>query len=855
MPAPSHSAVIALKLTMLGILAFLPCRLATAADPAPPAAGAPASDERLQEIIEQVEANEALYQRLETVVHFTQRSSVAAEKGPSILSQNARWHTILQGDLLWFRSKDVVALPSGKQMPGGSLSAFDGQRSRSVEYGNCVNIRQGRYEPWQIMPPHNWAMHQFQINFPLSVFLRGVKAIDNHPKPRHFTQHGGSLYDFAKLEFDAEAEETIGGLQCVSLRCRRWYQPLGEPTVQYIWLAKQRNYLCVRSQTVSRDGATIGDEGRVTEWRELKPGMWLPARVSIEVYAPPGRQGDRPATVQRAEELEVERADPIPNYPRSHFRDVEMPGDLPIYRIDADGYLEDSPLKTSLEPRPQAELDRLIAAVRAEEERYSRYDVSVKTKYRKIHAQETFAGVTMSQDINERSVAFDGRLFSLSQNSYSSANGSVSDTEHVRVFDGGWNRERTIWSYDGPPSESSDFVDAPGSASPTGNRRIQQDYALIGRGGPDAIVMFRPHTALFDDDRLRMHRLSSLLESPMYDEVNHYRMKVEYLGSQTVDDHVCEKLRITYDAGAARPQFQGFYLWLANDRNYLPVRQQSYDLARHGKLPTSVAYVDELREVAPGLWFPYHAVHRAHVSAAVTEGVCEGRILINWVYDHRVQKLDFNPDSPNNLFQLPLPEGIKVGVFVGKHRSLGQCRQLAEGPASISEAKWQAMLLADQPNETERQNRRFATAAMLDRPVPEMPQLEWLQGGPITWRMLKGKVVLLFFWAEWGYPEGSLRALIREAETLADAGIMLVGIHPRGSMADEIRLATDELKLNCPIAVDAPGGKEPSWGKFYEDFRLRDVSHAFVIDRTGKIAAEGWIDRMVPKAIAIARQK
>lgn len=93
------------------------------------------------------------------------------------------------------------------------------------------------------------------------------------------------------------------------------------------------------------------------------------------------------------------------------------------------------------------------------------------------------------------------------------------------------------------------------------------------------------------------------------------------------------------------------------------------------------------------------------------------------------------------------------------------------------------------------------------------------------------------------------------AGELAKAGVVLIGIHPRGSTADEIGLALDEVKLDCPIAVDAPGAKEPSWGRFYESFGLRDVSHAFVIDRAGKIAAEGAIHRIAAKALRIAGKK
>lgn len=692
-------------------------------------------------------------------------------------------------------------------------------------------------------------MHHFRANFPLSVFLRGTAAIDKHPKPRRFARRGGSLYEFARLEANSEGDETIDGLECAKIRCRRWYRDAGEPTIQILWLAKERNYLCVRSQTLNNRGA-ISDEGNVTQWRELKPGFWLPGRAVIQGYAPPGRAAQGPVAVEWDEELIVDEAAPDPNYPLSRFRDIKLPDNLPVYRIDADGYFEDNPRRASAQPRPQGELDHLIALVRAEEERYARYDVTADTTYRHVHHRDASNDLIMSQQIDERSLAFDGRLYCQLTRVMHSGNGSTSRADKVSVFDGNWNRERwQSWSEDTPGDTKHSKRKRPGPVE-----RTQHEFGNLGRCRPDVVEMFRPHTAIFVGDWLRSDRLSSLLASQMYDKVNSYRLKVDYLGPERRDGFDCEKLWCAYDSGGGRPPASGFYLWLAKERNYLPIHFEAY-LLEDDRLPIGVGNVDDLREAAPGLWYPYHAVRRGHVSNDAVEGFCEGRILIAWAYEQRIRELIIPSVAPATLFQVNLPAGITVGIFTGKHRDLGTIRQMGAGPAAISDEKWQTMLLADRASDEECQKRKLALAALVGRPVPAMPELEWVQGGPHSWNAMKGQVVLLFFWSEWQHPKGTFEPLAAAAGTLTNPDVTVIGIHPRGSTLEEVRRTLQEFQPHAAIAVDAPGKNQPSWGALYERFGLKDVSHAFVIDREGNIAAEGSIGQMIRKAGEISRRK
>lgn len=587
----------------------------------------------------------------------------------------------------------------------------------------------------------------------------------------------------------------------------------------------------MRSQTLTSEQGVV-NEGHVTEWQELAPGIWLPKRVAVKQISPPYE-----------EEHVIEEAKLDVQLPLSQFREIKLPDNLPVYRIGADGYLEQSAMKAKTEPRPQAELDALIAAVRREEERYARYDVTVKAAYRKISGGGT--SETVQQNFLERSVAYDGRFYSDEKKSSWSANGGRSQLEQVRVYDGEWNRERLLSTSDRPDPRSGGSAAGAGPGADHPRRHDQHEGASLGRGGPDAIVLFRPHTALFNDDRQRMHRLSSLLATVVYDEAKYYRQNVAYLGPDRHSSLECEKLQIRFDFGERGPN-SGFFLWLAKDRNYLPVYEESYDFSREARLPQAIAYVDDLREISPGVWFPYHSVLRRFAFK-------DSRILINWAYEQHVTTASLASAPPDGLFEVNVPAGVSVNIFTGKHRPLGKVIQVVDGPASISEAKWQAMLLADPVDWDEQQIRNKALAALVGHPAPAMTELEWLRGDPLSADQLRGRVVLLVFWAEWQYPDNVFRALAEAARNLSDAGVVVFGVHSRGSEPDDVLRAVNVAGVNFPVAIDARGANEPSWGAWHERFGLKLPTHAFVIDRDGKIAAEGDVGKLAQQAVQLAR--
>lgn len=94
-----------------------------------------------------------------------------------------------------------------------------------------------------------------------------------------------------------------------------------------LWLARDRNFLPVK--LVSRSDITA----TVTEFREIGPGVWLPAQASISQYnSALSKRLGRPAFGYELRYKLVE-AKLHPNYPDSFFRDIPIPDGMTVYEV------------------------------------------------------------------------------------------------------------------------------------------------------------------------------------------------------------------------------------------------------------------------------------------------------------------------------------------------------------------------------------------------------------------------------------------------------------------------------------------------------------------------------------------
>jgi len=120
------------------------------------------------------------------------------------------------------------------------------------------------------------------------------------------------------------------------------------------------------------------------------------------------------------------------------------------------------------------------------------------------------------------------------------------------------------------------------------------------------------------------------------------------------------------------------------------------------------------------------------------------------------------------------------------------------------------------------------------RPAPKFA-LKDLAGRAVSNESLKGKVVLLDFWATWCVPcRKSMPELQALHKKYAQRGFTVVGvsIDEGGPARSKVKKFVTSKKITYPIAIDAE--QNPAW----DAFLVKAVPAAYLIDRDGRIVAQ-----------------
>jgi thiol-disulfide isomerase/thioredoxin len=137
------------------------------------------------------------------------------------------------------------------------------------------------------------------------------------------------------------------------------------------------------------------------------------------------------------------------------------------------------------------------------------------------------------------------------------------------------------------------------------------------------------------------------------------------------------------------------------------------------------------------------------------------------------------------------------------------------------------------------------------RPGDLAPELEWtrddgttarlldLDGNPVRLADLRGRLVLLNFWATWCPPCQAETPVLRElADDLRDEGLTIVGIAVQETTPDDVRAYAERYELPYPIAFDASADT-------FELYRVFALPTQVLIAPDGRVLAvvNGPLDR------------
>jgi thiol-disulfide isomerase/thioredoxin len=145
--------------------------------------------------------------------------------------------------------------------------------------------------------------------------------------------------------------------------------------------------------------------------------------------------------------------------------------------------------------------------------------------------------------------------------------------------------------------------------------------------------------------------------------------------------------------------------------------------------------------------------------------------------------------------------------------------------------------------------------AVVGKPAPAFPAgAAWLNGRPLTWADLAGKVVILHVWATWCGPcHNDLPKMVQLHKEREQSGIVVIGVHAAGTPAEEVQKTMNPFGMEYPVCLDVtPGGQGAAAVPLFDAFAVGGIPHAFVVDRRGKVAAHGSLAEAAGHARALA---
>jgi hypothetical protein len=197
-------------------------------------------------------------------------------------------------------------------------------------------------------------------------------------------------------------------------------------------------------------------------------------------------------------------------------------------------------------------------------------------------------------------------------------------------------------------------------------RRVQGDVANLIHGRDDAgRDIFRPHTWILNAAFVHFP-LSIWLEGgktlEKHPNATPYRddwlQKSTFEKEEVINGLHCFKIRsetLNRDKNTSLNSVR--FVWLAPDRNYLPIKTAGYAVSWNRDLPIEVGEVSDFREIAPGIWLPFRCSTKTYDGYSLGKN----KAVLSNTWECIIDKASLEPNYDVSLFEdIPFPDDAVV---------------------------------------------------------------------------------------------------------------------------------------------------------------------------------------------------